>query len=199
MRIISGNAKGLRLHSPPGKGQSIRPTSDRCREALFSIIHKHIQGASVLDLFSGTGALGLEAMSRGARCALFVDKQPLALQLIKKNIETYEQCLNSPSALTADAFMVLQRDLRKGLGFLKKCQDPTEVPFDIIFVDPPYAKGCAQQMLKELDHHHQFLHQDGVLVIEESTKILLPSELKHLMKVDSRIYGDTAFWFYNLK
>ena len=90
MRIIAGQAKGRRLQTPArSRGLVIRPTADRAREALFSILGRQIEGANVLDLFAGTGALGLEALSRGAAQAVLVDNNPQALQVIKKNVQYY--------------------------------------------------------------------------------------------------------------
>ncbi len=209
MRIISGLARGLKLSTPPGSAQVIRPTSDRRREALFSIIHHKIQGALVLDLFAGTGALGLEAMSRGARGATFIDKTPLAVNLIKKNIHAFLKCLpaNSPTLAQSVPFekpgnsypiTVFQHDLRKGLAFLKKQSAPTTLPYDLIFFDPPYSKGLSRQMLFHLDKG-DYLSQNGILIAEEHTKEQLPEGLTTLSLFDKRRYGDTTFWFFERK
>src|SRR5210317_1413655 len=118
----------------------IRPTSDRAREALFNIIGEEIRDAVVLDLFAGTGALGLEALSRSARRAVFVDSSSQAVRLINKNIDL---CGFS------DRTLVLKRDLSKGLYFLEKQLPESE--FSIIFVDPPYRKGLGAIMLDEIE------------------------------------------------
>ncbi len=209
MRIISGLAKGLKLSPPPGGGQIIRPTSDRSREALFSIIHNRIPGALVLDLYAGTGALGLEAMSRGAKGVTFIDKRPLAIKLIKKNINNFLKTFSSESISTAQPFAndkagfptpikVFQRDLRRGLSFLKQNSIEKSPPYDLIFFDPPYSKGLSRQTLLHLDKGG-FLSEYGLLIGEEHTKEQLPEELSTLHLVDKRQYGDTTFWLYERK
>ena len=162
----------------------IRPTADRAREALFSIIGQEVKGAIVLDLYAGTGALGLEALSRFAQRAVFVDNNPQAVQLIEKNIEL---CGFSDSTL------VLKRDLSKGLYFLEK-QLP-EIKFSVIFVDPPYRKGLSATMLHEIEKTN-FLSSDVLVVVEEDALSELPSKVTELRLVDQRRYGETGFWFY---
>ena len=119
MRVITGKARGVQLKTPDG--MLTRPTTDRFKEALFSIINFDIPGANVLDLFGGTGQLGIEALSRGAKSATFVDAREDACKLIKENLRR--------TKLEADA-KVLRSDY---LDYLKRCRDP----FDIIFLDPP--------------------------------------------------------------
>ena len=162
----------------------IRPTADRAREALFSIIGQEVKGAIVLDLYAGTGALGLEALSRFAQRAVFIDNNPQAVQLIEKNIEL---CGFSDSTL------VLKRDLSKGLYFLEK-QLP-EIKFSVIFVDPPYRKGLSATMLHEIEKTN-FLSSDVLVVVEEDALSELPSKVTELRLVDQRRYGETGFWFY---
>jgi 16S rRNA (guanine966-N2)-methyltransferase len=165
-------------------GQPIRPTADRAREALFSIIKQEVKGATVLDLYAGTGALGLEALSRSAQRVVFVDNNPQAVQLIKKNIDL---CGFS------DQTLVLKRDLSKGLYFLKK-QLP-EIRFSIIFADPPYRKGLSATMLHEIEKTN-LLSPDGLVVVEEDALSESPSTITELGLVDQRRYGETGFWFY---
>ena len=164
----------------------IRPTADRAREALFSIIKQEVKGAAVLDLYAGTGALGLEALSRDAQRAVFVDNNPQALQLIGKNIEL---CGFS------DRTLVLKRDLSKGLYFLAK-QLP-EIRFSVIFIDPPYRKGLSATMLHEIEKTN-LLSSDVLVVVEDEAHSELPSRVTELNLVDQRRYGDTGFWFYRL-
>ena len=165
-------------------GLSIRPTADRAREALFSIIGQEVKGSAVLDLFAGTGALGLEALSRSALQVVFVDNSPQSIQLIGKNIAL---CGFSDRAL------VLQRDLSKGLYFLEK-QLP-EIKFNIIFVDPPYRRGLSEIMLHELVKTN-LLFYDGLVIAEEDALSELPTSVLELRQVDQRRYGDTGFWIY---
>jgi len=165
-------------------GRPIRPTSDRAREALFNIIGREIRNAYVLDLFAGTGALGLEALSRSASQAVFVDHSSQAVRLIEKNINL---CGFS------DRSFVAKRDLSKGLHFLEKLLPEAE--FSIIFVDAPYRKGLAEAMLFEINKMN-FLSDKGLVVIEEDALEELPAGLDELQLVDRRRYGDTGFWLY---
>ena len=204
MRIISGYARGLKLKSP--QGQTIRPTSDRAREALFNIIAHRIQDALVLDLFAGTGALGLEALSRGARHVTFVDNSQDALVLINKNLKIFPKSTSTdpvkpaPSAdTTSESFKqpvsVIRHDLRLG-SFYENTHWKKSIPcFDLIFLDPPYAKGLSLQALTYLDQSG-FLTEHGLLIAEERSEIELPDAFTTLVRADKRKYGDTGFWFY---
>jgi len=189
LRIIGGTAKGRRLRTPSKSSVNrfsfpIRPTAERAREALFSIIGRQFKNVAVLDLFAGTGALGLEALSRFAQRAVFVDNNPLAIQLIVKNIEL---CGFS------DRTLVLKRDLSKGLVFLEK-QLP-EMQFSVIFIDPPYRKGLSTAMLQEVEKTN-FLSPDVLVVVEDDALAEMESEVNGLQLVDQRRYGETGFWFY---
>lgn len=189
MRIIGGTAKGRKLFAPPLHEQSIRPTSDRAREALFNILGKRVEHATVLDLFAGTGALGLEAFSRNARFVVFIDNNRLALQLIKKNVLL---CLNGYSG---DCGMrVISHDLTKSLPLIKLPEE-THSGFDFIFADPPYAQNISVSVL-EFVNNSSLLTQDGLLIVEERYNIDLPSSLSTLERIDRRVYGETAFSFY---
>lgn len=193
MRIISGICKGLRLNTPPGKSQSIRPTSDRSREALFSILGNKITDARVLDLFAGTGALGLEALSRGARSVVFVDNSSIALKLLKGNIKLFNKCVSAETGLSETK--VIKGDLSKGLGSIIKYHDEENLIFDIIFLDPPYEKGLSFQILTHLDSN-KFLADNGTIVAEDRSNTNLSVGFQHLVLRDKRKYGDTGFWFY---
>lgn len=189
MRIIGGRVKGRRLRTPAknktkGSTQLIRPTADRAREALFNIIGREIEKATVLDLYAGTGAMGLEAISRGAELAVFVDSSTAAIQIIIKNINL---CGFSEKTL------IFKRDLSKGLSFLAK-----ELPkgtFQVVFVDPPYRKGLSVFMLRELGKSF-LLDSQALVVIEEDVFAELPYEVENMTLVDRRHYGETGFWFY---
>ena len=189
MRIIGGTKRGRRLQTPSKStakysSHLIRPTADRAREALFSIIGQEVKGAAVLDLYAGTGALGLEALSRSARQAVFVDNNPQAIQLIEKNIEL---CGFS------DRSLILKLDLSKGLNFLAK--QLSETTFSLIFIDPPYRKGLSATMLHEIGKTN-LLSLDVLVVAEEDPLSELPSKVKDLWLVDQRRYGETGLWFY---
>ena len=189
MRIISGIQKGRKLFPPPPHEKSIRPTSDRAREALFSILGDSVENAKVLDLFAGTGALGLEAFSRNADFVVFVDNSRLALDLIKKNILL---CL-SGYAGTCE-LRVIQHDLSKGLP-IKKLPPETASGFHLIFADPPYAKNISLSVLNSIDKSN-LLTDNGMLVMEERFDITLPTQLSQLRLIDKRVYGECAFWLY---
>jgi 16S rRNA (guanine966-N2)-methyltransferase len=189
LRIIGGTARGRRLQTPAKStakysSHLIRPTADRAREALFNIVDQEIKGATVLDLYAGTGALGLEALSRFAQRAVFIDNNLQAIKLIEKNIEL---CGFS------DRTLVLKWDLSKGLYFLAK-QLP-EIRFSVIFIDPPYRKGLSAIMLHEMGKIN-LLSPDVLVVAEDEAFSELPSRVKELSLVDQRRYGDTGFWFY---
>jgi 16S rRNA (guanine966-N2)-methyltransferase len=189
LRIIGGTARGRRLQAPLNNtvkysAQPIRPTAERAREALFSIIGQEVKGATVLDLFAGTGALGLEALSRSAQQAVFVDNNLHALQLVGKNIQL---CGFSDRAL------VLKRDLSKGLYFLEKLLP--KLRFSIIFIDPPYRKGLTATILHEIEKIN-LLSPDVLVVVEENALSEFEPNVTELMLVDQRSYGETGFWFY---
>jgi len=187
VRIIAGKARGRKLAAPgPRLGELIRPTSDRAREALFNIIAARIPGARVLDLFAGTGALGLEALSRGADSAVFVDRDPAALALIEKNIA---------ACGFAGQSKVLRGDLGRGLCFLAK--DNHGLPFDLVFLDPPYGKGLAQATLRELTTVFPALLASGAMIILEDSSASACQETYGPWRcVDRRRYGEAGFWFY---
>jgi len=190
LRIIGGTAKGRRLQTPPKSsagpsgGLLIRPTSDRAREALFSIIGNEVEEAAVLDLFAGTGALGLEALSRGAQSAVFVDKNFQSTDLIKKNIEL---CGFS------DKTFIIKRDLAKSLSSLEILLPGKK--FSIIFIDPPYRKALCLKILKELSSGN-ILVSSGLVVAEDNSGNELPESIGSLVLFDRRKYGDTGFWLY---
>jgi 16S rRNA (guanine966-N2)-methyltransferase len=180
MRIVGGALRGRALSGP--RSQSIRPTSDRLRESVFDILaHRFddvVTDAAVIDLFAGTGALGLEALSRGAARALFVDDGSEARALLRGNIETLG---------LGGVTRVFRRDATK-LGAA-----PPGETFSLAFLDPPYGKGLAQPALAALIEGG-WLAKDALVVIEEAAgaEIELPPALA---REDARRYGDTQFVF----
>jgi 16S rRNA (guanine966-N2)-methyltransferase len=184
MRITGGRAKGRVLSTP--KGLLIRPTSDRVREAIFNILGQDLSGLSVLDIFSGTGSLGLEALSRGAGYAVFIDRLRESIDLIEKNIDL---CGYRDSGVT------LRRDLSRGL--------PREHPlltkqFDLVFLDPPYAKNLATPILTGLSKGKR-LSNAARIVVESGKDASLPLSFSGLEMVDSRVYGDTKISIYEVR
>lgn len=155
MRIIAGKFKGMNIFSVAGK--STRPTTDYFREYIFSV-YQELTGKKVLDLYAGTGALGLEALSRGAESADFVEMSNKALQALFANIEKTK---------TYDVCKVHKRNV---LSYLKKC----ETKFDIILIDPPYDKGLISTTL-DLIIDNDLLNADGAILIEHSRKEKIPT------------------------
>lgn len=196
-------AKGKKLISPPSRTHFIRPTSDRAREALFNILGGHVRGARVLDLFAGTGALGIEALSRGAEYAVFIDHNHKALKVIEKNIrfclpqvvitrhlqQTSECCNQALLHKSSPSATVLKRDSTRNL-VMDGCS------FDLIFLDPPYSKGLALQCLKNIDQL-TMITTNCIIVVEESSKVRFPESVGGLHLFDQRRYGSSSFWFYH--
>ena len=186
MRIIAGTAKGRRLFSPGAKGKKgeIRPTSDRAREALFNVLASEVKGAQVLDLFAGTGALGLEALSRGAESALFVDKGRSSMDLLHRNVETCG---------FLDKSTILKRDLTRGLFFLQAHAPPAG--FSLVFIDPPYKKKLAESIVRDLGGNN-VTSGSCKLVVEFGAKEELPPEIGPFSLFDRRSYGEAGVWFF---
>lgn len=184
MRVISGTAKGTILYSL--EGNATRPTLDRVKEALFNMIQMDIRETEVLDLFSGSGALAIEALSRGAKKAILCDKSKEAVAVIKKNLEKTH---------LVEKATVLQEDYKNALHFLKN-----KFQFDFIFLDPPYAKDYVKDAVSEivvLD----LLKQNGTIIIEtdEEERILKEIENTNVNVYDLRKYGRAKLIFLNRK
>jgi 16S rRNA (guanine966-N2)-methyltransferase len=181
MRITGGRLKGRILY--PLRGLRIRPTSDRVREAIFSILGQNLVGIKVLDLFAGTGSLGLEALSRGAIRALFVDNSPRAVKVINENLVLC-RC--------EEAGAVLKVDLRRGLpanhGLVKE-------KWDLVFLDPPYGRNLVPRFLGTLSQGH-ILSSNGCVIVESSKSECFAAALGQLQMVDTRSYGDTRISIY---
>jgi 16S rRNA (guanine966-N2)-methyltransferase len=189
LRIISGTARGRKLTTPPQKDISIRPTSDRAREALFNILGGRVINSQVLDLFAGTGALGLESLSRGAQRAVLVDKGHTALTIIKKNVSIFPT-----EYLDNKKIVVIKDDLQRPC-FLKKLPQDIVPQFDIIFADPPYDRNLSLPILQFINDNN-ILVSNGLIILEERYNIVLPSKLSNIELIDRRKYGETGFSFY---
>lgn len=179
MRVIAGTARGRRLHTP--KGLSVRPTSDKVKEALFSILAGllgPLDNCAVLDIFAGTGNLGIEALSRGARSAVFVDSSRDSTALISKNL-----------ALTgcSDRSRVFLKDFSSALNLLESSGEV----FQLIFLDPPYQKGLVERCLDQLGAS-PMVDEDTVVVAEFSSRENIADCHGRLRQIDARVYGDTA-------
>lgn len=177
MRVITGKARGVQLKTPDG--MLTRPTSDRVKEALFSIIHFEIPGAKVLDLFGGTGQLGIEALSRGASKAVFVDAQENACKLIRENLKR--------------AKMEREGQVVRGdyLQYLERCREK----FDIILLDPPYAEVFLENALKKITEI-DILESNGIIVAERPLGKELPWEFEGFERSKDYKYGKTVLTIY---
>jgi 16S rRNA (guanine966-N2)-methyltransferase len=191
LRIISGWAGGRKLFTPPGRTQEIRPTSDRAREALFNILGNAVAGMRVLDLYAGTGALGLEALSRGAHEVILVDFHRQSLDLIQRNIAVCKPETQNCSA------KIIRFDLRKGLPSVAAL-NATNAKFDLIFLDPPYSQGLSLKTLECLGNG-LLIHEDTIVIAEERSSESMPEHCGVLSLTDQRSYGDTGFWFYSIR
>lgn len=173
VRITGGEGKGRSLAVPPGA----RPTEGRVREALFSIWQERLPGARVLDLFAGSGVVGLEAVGRGALSAVCADEDPRSVKAIERN-----------AAALGTPVTIRRLPLPAGLARLAR-----EGPFDLIFADPPYA---FQDYGKLLAAAASLLASDGEIAVEHSTRGELPLETGELVRVDVRRYGESSLSFY---
>ena len=177
MRVITGKARGVQLKTPDG--MKTRPTTDRVKEALFSIIQFEIPGSKVLDLFGGTGQLGIEALSRGASSAVFVDAAEPACKLIRENLKRTK--LEQQGSVVRGDY----------LDFLKRSRDK----FDIIFLDPPYAEVFLENALNcitEID----ILQTNGIIVTERPLDKELPWEYEGFQRSRDYKYGNTLLAVY---
>lgn len=170
MRIISGEFRGLKLDSPDGI--DTRPTLDRVKEAVFSMLMPYLKDASVLDLFAGSGSLGLEALSRGAKKAVFVDSNKKAVNCIDRNIT---------AAKVGDKSIVYTAD---SLSFLKDCNDK----FDLIFLDPPYFEGFYASVIRLIDERN-LLSKNGLIVVEWDYENGFTNDLSGFNLLKEKKYG----------
>ncbi|HKN87841.1 MAG TPA: 16S rRNA (guanine(966)-N(2))-methyltransferase RsmD [Nitrospiraceae bacterium] len=182
MRVIAGSHKGRRLLSPTTN--DIRPTSGRVKEALFSILGSQITGATLLDLFAGTGAIGIEALSRGAASAIFVEAHPASLKLLKTNLD---QCglSENTGVYPGESRAFLQYAARNRLAF------------DIIFADPPYRDDSTSTLLPLLGQSAMILPHT-VVILEHPTKHQIPPQVGRLNRVRQYRYGDTSLSLFRL-
>lgn len=177
MRVVAGELRGRGLHSAPGR--ETRPTSDRARAGLFDWLGGRVPEARVLDLFAGTGALGIEALSRGAREAVFVERARAALRVLRRNL--------AELALEERA-RVVEADLTRGLAPLARALGA----FALVLADPPYEGAWAERILCD-PALAELVEPDGVLVIERSARARPESPPPSLRLRDTKRYGETAF------
>jgi 16S rRNA (guanine(966)-N(2))-methyltransferase RsmD len=181
MRVISGSAKGHRLQSVPG--DSTRPITDRAKEAFFSILGDWIEGAVVLDLFGGTGAVGIEALSRGAERVVFVDRHRRAVETIQANL-AHCKLTEYATVEMGDSFHFLQQ--YKG------------EPFDLIFIAPPQYQELWIKAIHLVDQDPELLYEDGLVVVQIHPREDTPLDLQNLVEYDRRTYGSVLLILYEL-
>lgn len=178
MRVITGKAKGHRLKSVPGEGT--RPITDRAKCALFSIIGYDVIASRFLDLFAGTGGVGIEALSRGAKEAVFVERSSAALETIRDNL-AHTKLADEAQVVRADVFEFLLRD--QGV-------------FDYIFIAPPQYKGLWVKTLRMLDERPGWLADDGWIIVQIDPVEYEEQALENLALFDQRSYGGVMLCFY---
>ena len=174
MRVITGTARGRKLAEP--KDQSVRPTTDMVKEAIFSIVQFDVPGRRVLDLFAGTGQLGIEALSRGARECVFVDNSQASLALVRKNLEL---CGMKAEVVRMDA-----------LAYLEQCGK-----FDLVFIDPPYHAGLYHDVLQKLFQVDR-LTVGGIILVESQREEPLPEATAPYVRAKTYQYGKIALTKY---
>lgn len=183
MRIIAGRARGRKILSPPT--METRPTLDRVKESMFSMIQGYIPDAVVIDVFAGTGSLGLEAASRGAKECYLVDKSSVTFPVLKKNIENLgftDFC----TALNTDAYAALRNLNSRGKVF------------DLIFIDPPYCKDLIPEAIKIIEEN-SMLQEDGLIVTKIDSIEEIYEGFGKIKLVRSKVYGNTTVCLYKIK
>lgn len=199
MRVIAGIYKGRKLAAPPGK--EIRPTTDKTKEAIFSILTNEIPGARVLDIFSGTGALGIEALSRGADICVFCEKSKTALSQIRDNLDhcgidvrTLHRVFETDE-IDEPVAAICPGDMEKTLDHIAQVSNG---PFDVILMDPPYGQGLCQKAM-EIIGEEGLLDEDGLIVCEHPDNEELPDEAGGFVKTKERRYGISRVSIYRRK
>jgi 16S rRNA (guanine966-N2)-methyltransferase len=179
MRVISGIAKGRKLKSVPGT--STRPITDRVKVALFDILGGDVEGAAVLDLFAGTGGVGIEALSRGARRSVFVDLDPRSVRTIRENLAA-TRLGDRAEVIRSDSFRYLERKAHEA--------------FDLIYIAPPQYHGIWIRALERIDRGGDWLASDGMAIVQIAPKEARDLTLSRLREFDRRRYGNTLLWFF---
>jgi 16S rRNA (guanine966-N2)-methyltransferase len=185
MRVIAGTFRSRQLKSL--KGDALRPTSDRLRETLFNIIADRVPGSHFLDLFAGTGAVGIEALSRGASEAVFVEQHGPAATLIRKNLESLD---------IRTGARVMNLEASKALA--KLASEPSCAGFDLVFLDPPYAEIDEYRMALQFFGAAKLLAADSIVIAEHRHTHELPEASGKLQRVRTLRQGDAALTFYRV-
>ena len=179
MRVIAGTARGRTLKLVPGEGT--RPIMDRVKEALFNILGDNIRGATFLDLYAGTGSVGIEALSRGAERAVFVENARAAVATIELNLK---------STGLAERAEIIRRDVR---DYLRQANPE---PFEFIYIAPPQYKTLWLDTLQLLDANPRHIQPDGTVIVQIDPTERQEVTLQTLMPFDERRYGKTLLWFF---
>ncbi len=179
LRIISGTYKGRKLRE--AAFETTRPTTDRNKEKLFNILGQYFDGGRALDLFAGSGALGLEALSRGMDCVWFIEIDPKTYRVLRDNVESFGLG-SSPSVVTR---------MQDGIDFIRT----TSEKFDLVFLDPPYASGLVHSALEQISSR-SVLNDSGVVVAENDKKTLPFTEVGDLVAFRDAVEGNTRFTFF---
>jgi 16S rRNA (guanine(966)-N(2))-methyltransferase RsmD len=182
LRVIAGKAKGQKLRAVPG--DSTRPITDRTKESLFNILGTDIQRATFLDLFAGTGSVGIEALSRGAKSVLFVDADRQAVATVRANLK-HTGLAEGSEVRRMDAFTLLRH--------------PPERPFEYIYIAPPQYKSLWKRALLLLDENPNWLTEDAWAIVQIHPREFEPLVLQNLTEFDQRKYGSTLLVFYERK
>ncbi|WP_027090930.1 16S rRNA (guanine(966)-N(2))-methyltransferase RsmD [Cohnella thermotolerans] len=180
MRVISGEAKGRPLKAVPG--QTTRPTTDKVKEAMFSIIGPYFDGENVLDLFAGTGGLGIEALSRGAGHCVFIDANPRSVDVVRRNLE---------ATGLSDRAEVYRNDARKAIKLLERRGER----FDLLFLDPPYAMKDCDELLAEIASRG-LVEAGAVAVVEHAADREYGERIGEYTRKRHATYGETALSIY---
>ncbi|GCF94567.1 methylase [Enterococcus florum] len=183
MRVVAGEYGGRTIKSL--SGNTTRPTTDKVKGAIFNMIGPYFSGGRVLDLFSGSGSLGIEAISRGMSQAVLVEKNYRAMQVIKENVAMTKE---------PEKFQLMKMIANQAIQQLAK----EEVRFDLVLLDPPYAE---QELIKQIEFllQHELLNADSVIVCETDKAVTLPERIGQLVQRKRHIYGITAVTIYDLE
>lgn len=181
LRVISGTARGRRLKVVPGN--TTRPITDRVKESLFNILGSDVIGAVILDLFAGTGAVGIEALSRGAKFVRFIDQNPKPIITIRENLKI-TGLTEKAQVIKRDAFSVLNGE--------------SDLQFDYVYIAPPQYKGMWKRSLQILDDRIDWLVQDAWIIVQIHPKEYDHVNLKNFEEFDKRRYGSTLLSFYRI-
>ncbi|QLG41446.1 MULTISPECIES: 16S rRNA (guanine(966)-N(2))-methyltransferase RsmD [unclassified Paenibacillus] len=181
MRVVSGSAKGRPLKAVPGTGT--RPTTDKVKEALFSMIGPYFEGGTALDLFAGSGGLGIEALSRGMDKAVFVDLESKSIEVIRANLKATK---------LEDQAAIYRNDASRALKALAK----RSTQFDLVFLDPPYRMKNGDELMLTM-HELGLLEPEATIVLEYESKYNYPEQFGPFEQTRKALYGETAVSIYH--